>query len=391
MITIENALNLVEQNLPEPTTKEINLEKALDLVLALDVISPITMPPFRQSAMDGYALNYWNNNTYEIIDEIKAGDGHNPKLKPGQGVRIFTGAAVPDSANTIAIQEHVTYRNHEITLNKALSIEQNIRPEGEQIKQGEVALAKGTKLSAAAIGYLAGLGITKVVVYARPSIAIITTGNELVTPGEPLPLGKIYESNGIMLANALLKSGHQKVEIFQVKDDYKNTLRLFENVLSHFDMVLITGGISVGDYDFVGKALKELEVKEVFYKVSQKPGKPLFFGQKKHTTVFALPGNPASTLTCFYIYVLPALAKMSGKQFEMLPRSKARSMTTFSLKGDRPQFLKAKFSNGEVEILEGQSSAMLHTFSLANALVYVKMENPNINVGDEVEIISLPI
>ena len=122
-----------------------------------------------------------------------------------------------------------------------------------------------------------------------------------------------------------------------------------------------------------------------------KPGKPLFFGRKKYTTIFALPGNPASTLTCFYIYVLPALAKMSGKQFEVLPRSTAKSMTSFSLKGDRPQFLKAKFSNGEVEILEGQSSAMLHTFSLANALVYVKLENPNINMGDEVEIISLPI
>ena len=391
MITIENALNLVEQNLPEPTIKEISLEMALDLVLAKDLVSPITMPPFRQSAMDGYALNYWDSNIYEIIDEIKAGDGHNPKLKPGQGVRIFTGAAVPDSANTIAIQEHVTYLNHEITLTKGVSIEQNIRPLGEQIKQGDIALAKGTKLTAAAIGYLAGLGITRVVVYSKPSIAIITTGNELVTPGEPLSYGKIYESNGIMLANALLKSDYQKVEIFQVKDDYKNTLSLFENVLSHFDMVLITGGISVGDYDFVGKALKELQVKEVFYKVSQKPGKPLFFGRKKHTAIFALPGNPASTLTCFYIYVLPALSKMSGKPFEMLPRSIAKSMTSFSLKGDRPQFLKSKLSNGEVEILEGQSSAMLHTFSLANALVYVKLENPNINLGDEVEVINLPI
>lgn len=391
MITIEEALELVEHNLPEATTKHIPLADALDLILAEDVISPISMPPFRQSAMDGYAVAYKEGASYEIIGEVKAGDDHNPELKQGQGVRIFTGAAVPDSADTVIIQEHVTSDGQHITVHQTVSKNQNIRPKGEQNKQGAMALEKGNKLSPAAIGYLAGLGITQVTVFPKPTVAIITTGNELVSPGEPLPYGKIYESNGIMLSNALLKNDYQDVDIFKVKDDYQSTLNLFKDVINQFDVILISGGISVGDYDFVGKALKELDVQEIFYKVKQKPGKPLFFGKKDNKTIFALPGNPASTLSCFYIYVIPALAKLSGNSFEGLPRVKAKSLSNYEVKGDRSQFLKAFVSEGRVEILEGQSSAMLHTFAMANALVYVTPEESPIEIGTTVEVVCLPI
>ena len=293
MITIEKALELVEQNVPEVFPIKMKLVDTLDLVLAEDVYSPISMPPFRQSAMDGYAVHFSGETSYNIVGEVKAGDSHNPILEKGQGVRIFTGAAVPDTADTVIIQEHVTFENKKITIHKDVEPLQNIRPLGEQIEEGSLALKKGSKLTPATIGFLAGLGITEVLVYPKPSIAIVTTGNELIAPGEPLTYGKIYESNGIMLYNALLKSGYNEVEIFKVKDDYQNTRDLLNDIISGYDIILITGGISVGDYDFVGKALRELEVQEIFYKVKQKPGKPLFFGRKDSKTIFALPGNPA--------------------------------------------------------------------------------------------------
>ena len=390
MITIEKALELVEQNLPEVFPTKMKLTDTLDLVLAEDIFSPIFMPPFRQSAMDGYAVHFSGEKTYNIIGEVKAGDGYNPILGKGEGVRIFTGAAVPDTADTVIIQEHVTFEDQKITLHKDVEPLQNIRPKGEQIEEGSLALEKGSKLTPATIGFLAGLGITEVLVYPKPSIAIVTTGNELITPGEPLTYGKIYESNGVMLYNALLKSGYNEVEIFKVKDDYKSTRDLLDDIISGYDIVLITGGISVGDYDFVGKALKELKVQEIFYKVKQKPGKPLFFGRKDSKTIFALPGNPASTLSCFYIYVIPALAKLSAHGFQMLERTKANSLSNYVVKGDRSQFLKAYLKDNKVEFLEGQSSAMLHTFAMANALIYVKPEDSPIGIGNEVEVIHLP-
>jgi molybdopterin molybdotransferase len=156
-------------------------------------------------------------------------------------------------------------------------------------------------------------------------------------------------------------------------------------------MVIVSGGISVGDYDFVGKALKELHIEQLFYQVNQKPGKPLYFGKKDDKIIFALPGNPAAALSCFYVYIYPALQNMSGASNTSLQRTTAVSMTNYNIKGDRSQFLKAKYNNGNVEILDGQNSSMLHTFALANALVHVKGNSESIKINDVVDVILLPI
>ena len=239
MISVEEALSLVERNLPKPVFVELSLSDALGLVLAQDVISPIAMPPFRQSAMDGYALNIGDDLEYEIIGEVKAGDSHNPPLNLGQGVRIFTGAAVPASANVVLMQESVELDGKGIRLKNQPKHNQNIRPEGEQIKAGELALEKGSVLNPSAIGFLAGLGITKVTVNQKPSIAIIVTGSELLEPGKTLSRGEIYESNGIMLASALQNSIYTDIEVFKVEDDYQSTLSLLGRTLKQFDLVLI--------------------------------------------------------------------------------------------------------------------------------------------------------
>lgn len=390
MISVPEALSIISDISYLPKQKIILLKDSSNLILSEDIFSPIDMPPFRQSAMDGYALHMHPQNSYEIITEIQAGDHDNPKLSPGQGARIFTGARVPDDANTIVIQEKISRLENTITINDELGSNQNIRSIGEQIKKNTIALAKGTKLTPAAIGFIAGLGINKVSVYTSPSVAIITTGNELLQPGAKLTEGKIYESNSIQLQAVLQQAYIKEITHYLVKDEYKTTKNIISQAIDTHDLVLISGGISVGDYDFVKQALSELHTEELFYKIKQKPGKPLFFGKNKQTFVFALPGNPASSLTCFYIYVVPIIHKMIGSTITGLKRTTKSITTNFIKKGDRSQFLKAKVIDKEVVILEGQSSAMLHTYAIANALVYIPEDENQISKGDQVMTILLP-
>ncbi|MDH7444164.1 molybdopterin molybdotransferase MoeA [Aquimarina sp. 2201CG14-23] len=391
MISVSQALSIISQISYTPNPTEIFLKDARGFILSEDIIAPIHMPPFRQSAMDGYALLLNTTNSYRIIGEVKAGDANDYTLKPGEGVRIFTGARVPDNANTVVIQERVFKSKDTISIDGEIQENQNIRSVGEQIQKGAIALHKGTKLTAAAIGFLAGLGINKIKVYPAPRVGIITTGNELITPGEKLKDGKIYESNSIQLEATLEQLQVTEITKYVVQDEYQSTKDIIDQAIQYNDLVLISGGISVGDYDFVKEALSELSTEELFYKIKQKPGKPLFFGRNNETLIFALPGNPASSLTCFYIYVLPIIQKMMGNNNATGLIRTTKSITTdFIKKGDRAQFLKAKVTNDTVEILEGQSSAMLYTYAIANALIYIPENLSQIPKGSIVETILLP-
>ena len=388
MITVEEAIEYVESNSqPGRNTVKISLKNALGFVLAEDVMSPIDMPPFRQSAMDGYAVRIHDSEYYHVKGELQAGDGKDVTLQKGDAVRIFTGAPVPNDANAVVIQEKTKIHEQELQVHDEVTVQSNIRPKGEQIQKGEMALGKGVSLTPAAIGFLTTLGITEVSVYTKPSIGIIATGNELAEAGAELKHGQIYESNSLMLRTALVSSGYTDNETFKVPDDFNSTRNLLEEVLKRKDVVLITGGISVGDYDFVGKALQELKVSQLFYKVKQKPGKPLFFGKKNDTYVFALPGNPAAALSCFYIYVQRCLRRIEGcLNFEPFTVD-AISLSEYSSKGDRAQFLKADYQNGKVKILEGQSSSMLHSFAVSNALVYLSADKNKVEKGDIVQLL----
>ncbi|MBW1297677.1 molybdopterin molybdotransferase MoeA [Aquimarina litoralis] len=390
MISVSEALSIISNISYTPKATTIALKDANGLVLSEDIHSPIHMPPFRQSAMDGYAVSPNNSNTYEIIGEVQAGSPKDYTLLPGQGVRIFTGARVPESAKSIVIQEKVQRSEDRITVDGEILINQNIRSAGEQIQKGAVALTKGTKLTPAGIGFLAGLGVTEINAYSSPTVAIITTGDELIPPGTELKEGQIYESNSIQLEAALRQLHIKKIQTYVVHDEYEQTKKTIEEAINNHELVLISGGISVGDYDFVKKALTDLEIKELFYKVKQKPGKPLFFGSNDTTHVFGLPGNPASSLTCFYIYVLPIIEKMRGINTSGLERTSKALTADFVKKGDRAQFLKAKIADQSVEILEGQSSSMLYTYAIANALVYIPENINKIPKGDLVETFILP-
>ena len=390
MITVEEALKIIDLNSSlNHKTEDKKIALCEGLVLSKDITSPINMPPFRQSAMDGYAINMHDSNKYSLIGEVKAGDSKNPALKKGEAVRIFTGAAVPDNANCVVMQEKVNRDNEVIEVQNKPLLQANIRPLGEQRKIGDLALKKGTLLNPAAIGFLTTLGITSANVYKKPSIAVIATGNELVTAGQTLKHGQIYESNSLMLSVSLNKYGYPNNETYKVPDDYNSTLKLLKNIIQNKDIVVISGGISVGDYDYVGKALSELNTKELFYKIKQKPGKPLYFGKNNNTFIFALPGNPAAALSCFYIYVLRHLKRMCGESLYEPKKIEAISNSNYIKKGDRAQFLKAFYKNGTIEILDGQSSSMLHTFAVSNVLVYLSGDSKGIAKGDLINAIIL--
>lgn len=389
MVSVQDAFSILQNNLPALQQVEIPLIQVQKHVLASAVFSPINMPPFRQSAMDGYALCLFEGLEYEIIGEIKAGDSHLVELLPGQAIKIFTGAAVPDSAQAVIQIEKVSEKDGRLFLQEPVKPETNVRPVGEQISVGELALEKGTLLNAAAIGFLAGLGFTSATVFQKPNVGIVVTGNELVKPGEPLEYGKVYESNGIMLATALKEAYFENVALYEVNDDFENTKNKLAEALSENEVVLVSGGISVGDYDFVARALKELEVETLFYKVNQKPGKPLFAGKTKDKIVFALPGNPAAALSCFYVYVVPTLAILSGKAPNYSQSKPIALSHDYSVRNTRSQFLKANIVDDQANVLSHQASSMLNSFAVSNGLVYVPDGTYELKKGDKVEVYLL--
>ena len=386
MISPEEAFSILDKLDYSKRVVELPLLEARNQLLAETVYSPMNMPPFRQATMDGFAICLHDSLQYEIVGEVKAGDFYTDELKPGQAVKIFTGAAVPNSAQAVIQIEKVSVTNSELLLEENIKPEANIRQLGAQITKDAVALEKGAFLNPAAIGYLAGLGFAKVKVWQKPKVGIVVTGNELVSAGENLPNGKVYESNAIMLQTALFEANFDNLSHYKVNDDFENTKNILEKAIKENDVVLISGGISVGDYDFVGKALESLNVETLFYKVNQKPGKPLFTGKLSDKIIFALPGNPAASLTCFYVYVLPTLQRFSGNTSFYGSQLKKNLTHDFAVDNPRCQFLKASVTDDEVSILSHQDSGMLNSFAIANALVYMPNGNYQVLKGEKVSV-----
>ncbi|MFT5819152.1 MAG: molybdopterin molybdotransferase [Crocinitomix sp.] len=383
MINVEEAIGILKENGVKLESKRLKVRSALGQLLAEDVLSPIDMPSFNQSAMDGYAFNFQSEITsYHVIGEVAAGSSNNPVLKIGEGVRIFTGAMVPDTANIVVQQEWIKREGDQATITETVQEGRNIRIKGEQIKAGSIALKKGTEITPAGIGFLTGLGIVEIKVIRKPKISLITTGNELVKAGDRLNPGQIYESNSAMLAATLEQYDFNDYSINSVSDIYELTKLTIHAAIHESDVVILTGGISVGDYDFVGKALQELEVEQLFYKINQKPGKPIYVGKKGDTLIAGLPGNPAAALTCFYMYVLPAMQQMMGKGFKGLEKVDLPMGEAYTKKGSRAEFLKGKIKDGRLFVLGMQSSAMLRSFATADALVYIPAATVSVAKSD---------
>lgn len=386
MISIQQAFDILEAFPVDLRKINLPLFKARNHVLAESLHSKIDMPPFPQATMDGYALALHGALEYSIVGEIKAGDGNAVVLESGEAVKIFTGAAVPESAKAVIQIEKVSVQENKLLLAEPIAVGTNIRPQGAQIKTGDVALEQGSFLNPAAVGFLAGLGFTEVCVFEKPKVAVVVTGNELAKAGEKLAYGKVYESNSVMLQSALDDAGFERVNLYEIPDDFEATQSVLAQAIAHNDVVLVSGGISVGDYDFVGKALETLGVNQLFYKVDQKPGKPLYAGNLNQKIIFALPGNPAASLTCFYVYVKPMLQKLAGMAQQFGFAQVRKLSNDYEVANVRDLILKAKICGENVTILPHQDSAMLDSFAVADALVYLQNGNYQLSKGIQVKL-----
>lgn len=396
MISVTEAKQILQNKHIDLPHVILPLKDALNYATAEDILSPINLPPFDQSAMDGYAVrvdNVPDAVTISLVlhQEIQAGDAPIISMKNNTAIRIFTGAPVPKNATCVVVQEQIVLVNDKIEFSAyLLKPNANIRYQSSVLKASHIALPKYSVLNPAAIGLLASLGITDVNVIAKPIIRMIATGNELTQPGKPLEDGKIYESNTIMLATALLQSGFSLAKLKYVKDEIHALNLALRKQLKKADILIISGGISVGKYDLVHEALLELGVEELFYKIAQKPGKPIFVGHFKNKIVFALPGNPASILVCFYEYVLPFLKQISGQNNHTSNTIWLPTQVDLHPKEDRALFLKASINGTKLELLEGQDSNILTSFAKADALVYLPPGKDIIPKESLVEVHLLP-
>ncbi|WP_421898351.1 gephyrin-like molybdotransferase Glp [Marinoscillum sp.] len=368
MVSIEEAFEYIAAQRPVRVKQHVQVSEAVGLHLADVVVSPMDIPVFDNSAMDGYAL-CGASDTYQIIGEVAAGSQSELTLEQGQAARIFTGARVPKGTTAVIMQEKTNVEGNVLTLSEIPAAGTNLRLRGEEIRQGQEVFQVGHCVNAATVGMLLTLGMTSVSVYARPRVGVLVTGNELVEAGEPLGEGQIYESNGGSLQAALRQLPVDITAVRRVTDNFEATSRAIGDLLGEVDVLLISGGISVGDYDFVKEALAQNDVEEIFYKVNQKPGKPLFFGRRENQFVYALPGNPASSLTCFYLYVTPLIYQFLGRSSRT--REKVNLGHDFEVRGTRPTFYRAKVEPEHATILDKQSSSMLHSFAMGNALVFL--------------------
>lgn len=373
MVTIEEALKIIKDQKVGLRTEVRGLSECLGYSIAKDIIAPFDMPSFDNSAMDGYAL-CGILQEYTIVGEVAAGDKVQFELKEGEAVRIFTGAKVPQNTSAVMMQEKTRVEGNKLFLEQKPNEGQCIRRRGEELKKSQLVFETGYTITPAGIGLIGSHGVEKVEVYKKPNINLITTGNELIEPGKQKQEGQIYESNSYVLAAACEQFGFKYQDKKQIEDNFEAIKAGIKESLETSDILILSGGISVGDYDFVKQALEENGVEEQFYKVFQKPGKPLYFGRKDNKFVFALPGNPASSLSCFYVYVLPLLYRLSGSERAGLNRFSFPITHDFENRGDRPSFLKANIRSGEVEILNGQGSSMIQSMALGNALAFLDAE-----------------
>lgn len=394
MISVKEAKDLVEQHTAALTPALLPLINAAGLTLAQDVYARFDVPSFQQSAMDGYAFCYkdWMNSKQLFIhDVIPAGRTDEVELQHNTAIRIFTGAPLPSGADTVVMQEKTEIINdHLIITDSQITAGTNVRSIGAEITKGTLALAKGSKLTPGAIGFLATIGEASVHVYPAPKVSIIVTGKEVQQPGTILQHGQVYECNSFMLHAALQQLNIKDVTIEHADDEPALIQQKIAAQLATADVVLITGGVSVGDYDFVAQALQSCGVEQVFHKIKQRPGKPLYFGKKENKLVFGLPGNPSSVLTCYYEYVLPALEKMMQRDFFSVGIEQLPLDADYIKKTGLTHFLKAYCTNDKVTLLGAQESFKLQSFAHANCLVCLPEEKEEFKKDELVEVHLLP-
>ena len=387
MINVTEAKQLIIDNCPAPIIMALPLIEACGSILAEPVYALIDTPTFHQSAMDGYAFSYenWDKKSPLIVNgEIQTGNYSNQLLQPNEAIRIFTGAPVPPGADTVVMQEKILTNGNSIVIQDEYLVKgSNVRPHGSQTKKGEIALLPERLLTPTGVSFLAGIGIHEVNVFSKPTVSIIVTGKELTKAGGEITEGKIFESNSVGLIAALHQLGISPLSV-EIVDDKEAEIEQAISRQLHADILILTGGVSVGDYDLVPASLEKCGVKKVFHKVKQKPGKPFYFGRHRQTLVFALPGNPAAVMSCYYEYLVPAISNFTHKN--NLKKLFLPLAEDFQKKPGLTYFLKGKTGEKNVTVLNDQESYLLNSFAVADCLIELEEEKEYFKKGDLVSI-----
>ncbi len=368
--------------------EEVALADADGRVLAEPLVAGLDLPPWDNSAMDGYALRLadWNGEPLVVSQRIQAGSAPGA-LQPGTCARIFTGAPLPEGADTVEMQENAEVLDDgRVRFIEPMSARQNVRPKGQETRSGETVLDAGTLLGPIEMGLAATLGAARLQVRRRPRVAVLSTGDELVAPGQPLGPGQIYNSNRTLLIAWLRRLGCEVVDGGILADDLELTRKALGE-LTGVDLILSTGGVSVGEADFLGMALREAG-ELALWKLAIKPGKPLTFGHFQGVPVIGLPGNPASTLVTFGLLTRPYLLRRLGVDKVAPLGFPVPAGFTWSKPGNRREYLRARLENGRAVIYRNQSSGVLRSAAWAEGLVEV-LEGTTLAEGDSLRFIPL--
>ena len=392
-LSLEEALKRILERVTPLEPEAVPLAAAAGRVLAEDARAVVDLPPFPSSAMDGFAVRSEDTpGRLPVVARIAAGLPAPRTLEAGEAMAIATGGVVPAGADSVIPLEYVVDHDNEVEIPTAVVQGDNVRPRGGDVAEGDVVVPHGARLHAAQIGALAAAGLDRVVVAQRPTVAVLATGTELRRPGETLRPGEVYEANGVLLATALASAGADVDTLPAVADDESSHRDALERGLAA-NVLVTSGGVSVGPHDLVRRILGELGVEEVFWGVAVKPGKPLAFGVRGSTLVFGLPGNPVSSLVGAEVFVRPALLALQGAKVPGPVFFEGRLAAAVRRNPHRDEFLRATSAPSENGILlvpvRGQESHMIARAAAADALVLAPRGEGDLVAGESVRYLPL--
>ncbi|MBD3413545.1 MAG: hypothetical protein GF421_03820 [Candidatus Aminicenantes bacterium] len=386
MILFKDAQKILDDTPVKTETEMVGLDKVLGRILAQDVISTINMPPFNKSAMDGYALISGDKSErFEIIETIPAGKVPQKKVRKGECAKVMTGGIVPEGADRVIKTELTVEKGGFMTMTGE-ETNKNVCTAGEDIQKGDRVLDKGIRIRPQEAGVLASVGLARVKVYQKPRVGVLSTGTEIVSPGKNINPSQIYDSNSYSLSAQVLRSGAELSGYKMVRDKPDKIRKAVSDFLSQCDVLIISGGVSMGDYDYVPSVLKKLGFKLHFEKVAIKPGKPTVFASKGYQYVFGVPGNPVSSFVVFELFVRPFFLRMMGHKYEPLWISGLLEKGIQRRKTHRDSYIPVEHKKGSIKTLPYHGSAHIHALTKANALLCIPRGEKEFKTGKKVHV-----
>jgi molybdopterin molybdotransferase len=397
LIEYPEAERLVLENVGRLPAQDVPLGEALGLALARDLEARVDSPPFDNSAVDGYAVRSADaveGRTFRVVDEAPAGRPAARSVGEGEAIKIFTGGVVPEGADAVVMVENTSGWGPEFELKKPAEPGQNIRRGGEDARRGDVILREGTEVGAPEIALAATQGYGALPVYRRPKVVVLSTGTELVEPGtRELSPGEIFDSNSYAVVAQAREAGAEARRLYAASDEPEVLRAAVEEALQTADVVVTSGGVSVGEKDLVKGTMLDLGVEQVFWGVKFKPGKPLFFGKRGETSLFGLPGNPVSAMVCFDLFVRPALMRMMGREDRKRPHIEVYFEEPVKNSFGRMHAMRVTLTRTEKGWLAAsvgaQGSGLVSSLTKADALALIGPETEGVPAGEPVEAIVL--